>query len=102
MRKFARLLRNKYIIATVAFAVWMIFFDRNDLITQVRYRAQLYELQQKKDYLLNEISQTEKERQELLSSPEKQEKFAREKYFMKKDGEDLFVITAAPQEEDKK
>lgn len=92
MRKLPLYLKNKYVIATVAFATWIIFFDRNDLITQFHYRLQLHDLQQKKAYLLKEISQTEKDRQELLSSPEKQEKFAREKYLMKKDNEDLFLV----------
>ena len=85
-------LKNKYIIATVAFAVWVTFFDRNDLITQMHLKADLKDLQQKKEYYVKQIAQTEKDRQELISSPERLEKFAREKYLMKKDNEDLFLI----------
>lgn len=91
-RKLPLLLKNKYVIATLAFLIWITFFDRNDLITQFHYRRQLHDLQGKKTYLVKEIARTEQDTRELLSSPEKQEKFAREKYLMKKDNEDLFVI----------
>lgn len=89
-------LKNKYIATLLAFVVWVVFFDKNDLITQYRYWAELQDLKAKKAYLLEEIAQTEQERLELLSSPEKLEKFAREKYLMKKDEEDLFVIVEKP------
>jgi cell division protein FtsB len=53
-------------------------------------------LEEQKEFFIQEIKQTKEEQQELLSSPEKLEKFAREKYYMKKDNEDLFIIAPAP------
>ena len=85
-------LKNKYIIATLAFAVWIIFFDRNDLITQAGYLHELSTLQDQKSFLQNEILITDTNLYELQSDPEKLEKFAREKYLMKKDNEDVFLV----------
>lgn len=92
-------LKNKYIIATLAFAVWIIFFDRNDLITQTGYIAQLNTLRDQKDFLQSQILKTQSDLHDLEANPLKMEKFAREKYLMKKDNEDVFLIdsTAASQ-----
>lgn len=88
-------LKNKYAIASVAFIVWVGFFDRNDLVTQWKYHMQLHDLQQKKAFLEQQIQQTSREQQALQSSPEKLEQFAREHYFMKKDNEDLYLIDSS-------
>ncbi|MHB1920696.1 MAG: FtsB family cell division protein [Chitinophagaceae bacterium] len=87
-----RLIKNKYLTAGLVFLVWIIFFDKNDLITQLHYRSELKGLQEKKAYYEQEIAKTELDRQALISSPEALEKFAREKYLMKKPDEDLFII----------
>lgn len=92
LRKLSQILKNKYLIAALAFGVWICFFDTNDLVNQFRLRSKLRDMEAEKAYLQKEISLTETEQQELLSSPEKLEKFAREKYLMKKDNEDLYII----------
>lgn len=92
-RKLPALLKNKYVIATLAFAVWIIFFDRNDLITQGGYLHQLSTLRDQKTYLQGEILRTDSDRNELQSAPRKLEKFAREKYLMKKENEDVYLIS---------
>lgn len=91
-RKLPALLKNKYVIATAAFAVWIIFFDRNDLITQAGYMHQLYTLREQKAYLQQEIVRIDSDRNELQSDPAMLEKFAREKYLMKKEGEDVYLV----------
>jgi cell division protein FtsB len=101
-RKLPAWLKNKYVIATIAFAVWIIFFDRNDLITQAGYMSHLHELKDKKEYLQQQIAQTDKNLHELLSNPQKLEKFAREKYLMKKSNEDVYVIEGSGPDEKKK
>lgn len=85
-------LKNKYIIATLAFGVWIIFFDRNDLITQAGYLHELNTLRGQKAFLQNEIKITDTDLYELQSDPRKLERFAREKYLMKKDNEDVFLV----------
>jgi len=63
------------------------------MITQYQYKKQLNELEREKIYFSEEIKKTSKELEELTSNPELLEKFAREKYFMKKDNEEVFVFT---------
>jgi len=92
-RKLPALLKNKYVIATLAFVVWIVFFDRNDLITQAGYLHQLSTLRDQKTYLQEEIMKTDTDRNELRSDPAKLEKFAREKYLMKKGNEDVYLIS---------
>jgi cell division protein FtsB len=86
------LLRNKYFLSVAAFAVWMLFFDRNDMVSQYEYRSEVNKLQEEKDFYVKEISLVKKDLNELNTNLNTAEKFAREKYFMKKDNEDVFVI----------
>jgi cell division protein FtsB len=92
MRKLINLVKNKFLLASVAFIVWMLFFDRNDLPSQYEYRSQVKKLESDKAFYIKEINQAEKDLQELTTNTERLEKFARERYFMKKENEDVFVI----------
>lgn len=90
-------LKNKYILTAGAFAVWMLFFDTRDVITtHFRQRGELNRLQESKAYYEKEIEKTRKELEQLRSDPRILEKYARERYRMKKDNEDLFVISQNP------
>jgi cell division protein DivIC len=93
-----RFLRSFYFLTGAAFLVWMFLFDANDFVKQYDMYAKWQELDTDKDYYLREIDKVKKERAELLSSPELLEKFAREKYIMKRPGEDVFVLV--PQEKE--
>jgi cell division protein DivIC len=86
-------LKNKYLLAGVGFLVWILFFDSRDLITShFRERAELVRLEKSKKYYEQEITATKQELQQLKTNPTLLEKYAREKYMMKRDNEDLFVI----------
>ncbi len=98
MSRVFSLLRNKYFIAGTAFLVWMLFFDRNDLMSQYEYRTQLNKLEAEKEFYTRESAKAVKDLNELTTNKIKLEKFAREKYLMKKENEDVFVIIV----EDKK
>ena len=91
------LLKNKFFISSLAFLVWMTFFDRNDMISQLDYRSQVNKLKAEKEFYNKEIAQVEKDLTELTTDQKKLEKFAREKYLMKKDNEDVFVIVEEKQ-----
>lgn len=91
-------MRNKYILCITAFLVWMFFFDRNDLVSQVRLRMKLSDHRDKKEYYEEQIAQVKKEKSELLTNQASLEKFARERYMMKKDNEDLYVIVPGKKE----
>ena len=84
-------LRNKFFIAFSAFAVWMLFFDERDLFTMKRHRQELRELEESKKYYTDQIN-NEKTELENLKTAATLEKYAREKYYMKRDNEDLFLI----------
>ena len=92
MARLLDLIRNKYFIASIAFLTWMLFFDRNDLMSQYEYRTQLNKLQAEKEFYTIESAKAIKDLEELTTDKTKLEKFAREKYLMKKEGEDIFVI----------
>jgi len=92
MHSALHIIKNKYIIASLAFLTWMLFFDRNDISSQYHYQSQLTELQKEKDFYTQETSKVQKDLEELTTDPKKLQKFAREKYFMKKDNEDVYVI----------
>jgi len=70
----------------------MFFFDKNDVLTQLNRRKELKELQQSKEYYTTQIQLEAKELEALKNNPAILEKYAREKYLMKRDNEDLFVI----------
>ncbi|HKR05010.1 MAG TPA: septum formation initiator family protein, partial [Bacteroidia bacterium] len=92
IQKVLPVLKNKYVFTTLAFIIWLSFFDKNDFISEYTYRQQLKSLRQDKQFYLNEIKENKEKMNELMSSPANLEKFAREKYYMKKDDEDVFVI----------
>ena len=92
MKRLIDLVKNKFFLVTIAFVVWMIFFDRNDLFSQYQYYQQVSKLKQERDFYKTETEKVSRDLDELASDPKKLEKFAREKYLMKKDNEDVFVI----------
>ena len=92
MYRLLDLIRNKYFIAGIAFLTWMLFFDRNDLMSQYEYRTQLNKLEAEKVFYLQQTEKAVKDLNELTTDKVKLEKFAREKYLMKKKNEDVFVI----------
>jgi cell division protein FtsB len=83
---------NKYFISLVAVTVWVIFFDKDDVLSQRQLRQKLHQLQEEKSYYKDEITKSGEEIKELKTNPDNLEKFAREKYLMKKDNEEIFVI----------
>jgi len=85
-------LRNKFFIAFAAFTVWMLFFDERDIFTMSHHRQELRELQKSEKYYTEQINKEKTELENLKNSPATLEKYAREKYFMKRDNEDLFLI----------
>jgi cell division protein DivIC len=92
MKKIARILTNKYLVAGAFFVVWMLFFDRRDYFQQRERAAELKKLETKKKYYVEEIGKARKELDDLQHNPAALEKYAREHYLMKKEGEDIYII----------
>ena len=87
-----KILTNKYFYTGMAFLIWMIFFDQDNFVEQYRLSRNLNELRSKKEYYLQEIAKNKQKIHRLETDSAYIEKFAREKYYMKKDNEDVFVI----------
>jgi cell division protein DivIC len=86
-------LKNKYLLTGAGFLVWILFFDSRDLITShFKEHAELVRLEESKKYFEQQIAVTRQELQQLKTNPALLERYAREKYLMKRDNEDLFVI----------
>ena len=99
MKRLVDLFRNKFFLVTVAFIVWMAAFDKNDLHSQYQYYIEVHKAQQERDFYLKETAKAAKDLDELTTNPEKLERFAREKYLMRKDNEDVFVVVRKKKDE---
>lgn len=84
--------RNKYFIAAAFFIVWMLFFDMRDWSLISSRREKLADLQKSEQNLSRQIAETRRELDLLKTNAQTIEKYAREKYLMKKDNEDLFIV----------
>jgi cell division protein DivIC len=85
-------IKNKYILTSCFFVVWMIFFAEKDIKSLFVKRAKYADLQQSEQHLVKKIVESKAELGQLKTDIETIEKYAREKYLMKKDNEDLFVL----------
>ena len=85
-------IRNKYFLTAAAFIIWMIFFDRNDIPYQLKRINELKQLEKSEKNMDAQINDTRKELELLKSNPSTLEKYAREKFMMKRDNEDLFIL----------
>lgn len=83
---------NFYVLAILFFLFWMFFIDSNNLVNHFRLSQKLNQLEDQKEFYLEKKAEITAEREELMSNPELLEKFARERYLMKKQTEDLYVI----------
>jgi len=92
LKKLPPFLKNFYIVGIILFVIWMTFFDSNDWINRFRMSSKLKSLKNEKKYYEEKIKEVEKDKKELMGNEQLLEKFAREKYLMKKPGEDLFII----------
>ena len=83
---------TKYLVAFAIAAVWMIFFDRYNLVSQNKLDHQLEKLQADREFYIQAIEEIDVETQRLQVDLDAIERFAREKYYMKRPGEDVYVI----------
>ena len=84
-------MRNIYVLVLTAYAIWMLFFDANSFLIHRELNQEIKKLEKQKEFLEGEIEQ-DKMILEKLSDKHELEKFAREKYYMKKENEEIFLI----------
>ena len=85
-------LKNKYVITISVFAVWMLFFDQNNLVDRMKMSGEIRRLEQDRQYYLEQIEKDSARFHELTTDKENLEKYAREQFMMKKKDEDVFVV----------
>jgi cell division protein DivIC len=87
-----KMLRNKWIIISILFLTWIIFFDENSIISHQKNKRRLFELKQQEEYYRERIAIDNQKLEDLKAGEEKLEKFAREQYYMSKPDEDVFLV----------
>lgn len=92
VKKVLRIFINKYFITTVIFLVWLVFFDSNNILTNMRTRDKLNGLRKDKKFYIDEVKKDSILIQKLLYDTLELEKYARERYLMKKDNEDVYLV----------
>jgi RNase adaptor protein for sRNA GlmZ degradation len=85
-------LRNKYILTTIIFLIWILLLDSNNLVARVKEMRELHNLKNDKEYYTKKIEVDRKKLRELKTDNRNLEKFAREQYLMKKTDEDLYIV----------
>jgi cell division protein DivIC len=92
IKKLPRAFQNFYVVTLVIFLGWMLLLDSNNFVARYQLGSKLNSLENEKEYYQEKIKEVKKDRSELLGDRESIEKFAREKYLMKKSSEDIFII----------
>ena len=87
-----KLLKNKYTITLVLFSFWILLIDDYNLLKQYKLQKDIKKLKEQKEYYLYEIEKDSTELYHLQNTKEEQERFARERFLMKKKNEDVFII----------
>lgn len=92
MKKVFAIIRNRYFVATIGMAVWILWFDRNDLFSQLELKNAVKKLEDQKAYLTSEIRKNREMNEKLKSPTPELIKFAREKYLMKSPDEVIYYF----------
>ena len=92
LKKILSFFVNKYFLTTLAFVVWLVFFDSNSFVERNKLQEKLDLLNLEKRFYLDEIKRDSTLAKQLISDSSQLEKFARERYLMKKDKEDVYLV----------
>lgn len=84
--------KNFYFLSTLFFVVWLALIDSNDLFLQTQLSGKKAELEEARQFYQDKILQVKNDQAALNNNPDLLEKMAREKYLMKKENEDLFIV----------
>ncbi len=99
MSFFKKYIKNWYFVTGLLFVVWVAFFDENSLVEQYRLSKKLDDLQARETFYKKEIKKTSEEIKGFETDTAILEKFAREKYHMKKDKEEVYIIVREDDDE---
>ena len=86
------ILKKKYLITIIIFTIWIIFFDKSNIISLIKYNNTLKKLETEKIFYQNKVYTDSVKLEQLKTNDKNLEKFAREQYLMHKPNEDIFII----------
>ena len=89
--KFVKFVTNRYVIILIIFTIWMLFFDENSYLVHKEFDKEIDELETAIDFYKKKIEEDKLTIKSLEDSLQI-EKFAREKYLMKRENEDIYII----------
>lgn len=92
LKKVPKFFKSFYFLTGFPVLLWMLFFAKNDVISTIQSSFELQKKEEEKAYYLQSTIEARENTQKLHESNEEKEKMAREKYYMKKEGEEVFVI----------
>ena len=92
MSALLQVIKNKYFLVAAFFLVWIGFFDQNDWISRSKIDNEIEQLENDKAFFTKEVEDLKLIEQTLREDEAELEKYAREQFYMKKEGEDVFVI----------
>jgi cell division protein FtsB len=86
-----KILTNIFVIILIPFIIWMLFFDENSYLVHRKFNKEIQDLEKTITFYEKNIAEDKETIKKLQDSLEL-EKFAREKYLMKKENEDIYII----------
>ena len=96
-QRLAKAALTKYVVVLLIAGVWMVCFDRYNLLSQYRMEQQIKRLKQDEAHYRHAIQSVNYESDRVFSDREELERFARENYYMRRPGEDVFVVATSPE-----
>jgi cell division protein FtsB len=92
LKKLISFVANRYFVTCLAFVLWMLFFDQRNFFLQRDRAAELEKLEQAKGYYEKEISTIQEQLNNLQSNPGAVEQYARERYLLRREGEEVYLF----------
>ncbi|MCK5857009.1 MAG: septum formation initiator family protein [Bacteroidales bacterium] len=92
LKKTLGFLLNGYVIVSLVFVFFVLIFGPNNIGAQYKLSNEEEEAQAEQQFYIDEIEKNRKISKELMTDLDNLERFAREKYWMKRDNEDVFLI----------
>ena len=89
--RYFKLFSNIYFITFTIFLFWILFFDSNSILVNLKLQKEINQLNERKAELEDQIS-IDKKIISSLQNIDSLEKYAREKLYMKKENEEIYII----------
>ena len=83
---------NFYMCSAFLFGIWVCFFDSNSLISQQKTKQRIKNLKRDKQYYIEQIDDIKTKFDRINSNEEQLKRFAREKYFLREEGEEIYLL----------